>query len=246
MKRPASASTLTCSATKSSGAAVKSSGSAGANPTFDATQYSTWVASYATRGKCFEELGCNQRCKSHAARAVKKNGRVTHLRCRLRSSTPACQWAAVMREQADGSVDLHEHPTHWKVHSEQSASTGQRGFEDIKDRQAFVQLLSSTPTFRPTAALRTARLSQKAAGTTVQLKQVQLLRRSLVTQRFASRALGQLRQAIAKRQALPANRSKGYFCYSSSTGDEDGQKPKLAVVATTRVLQERWVSSLEI
>ena len=88
------------------------------DPTFDATQYSMLVETYATRDTCLEELGCKTHCKSHAARAVKRIGATTHLRCRLRGSTPACQWAAVLRQHEDGSVDLYQHPTAWQVHNE--------------------------------------------------------------------------------------------------------------------------------
>ena len=200
MKRPASASKSSCAGTVTSGALVKSAGSVG-KPTFDATQYSPWVEIYATRDKILEELGCKKYCKSHAARAVKKNGTTTHLRCRLRSSTPPCHWAAVLRQHAEGSMDLHQHPTHWKVHDKQSASTGKRGFDDMQERQSLVQLLSSMPTSRPVAALRAARLAPKTAVKKAQLKQVQILRRTIVKQRFASRAMGQLRTAVAKHQA---------------------------------------------
>lgn len=244
MKRPASASKSSCAGPPASGALVKISGSIG-KPTFDAAQYSTWVANYATRDTCLEELGCNTYCKSHAARVVKTNGTTTHLRCRLRSSIPPCNWAAILRQQADGSVDLHQHSTHWKDHDERSASKGKRGFEDMAERQSIVQLLSATPTTRPTAALRAARLAPKVAVKKVQLKQVQSLKKAIGKKRFASRTMGQLRKAVAKHQALPADRSKGYYCYSTIPMTKVGQKPKFTVVATTRLLQQRWVDSPE-
>ena len=49
-----------------------------------------------------------------------------------------------------------------------------------------------------------------------------------------------MREAIAKRQHLPASQTKCYFCFSFT--DTTGKKPKLTVVATTRHLQARWVN----
>ena len=178
-------------------------------PSFDASQYSTWVESYATREKALEALGCKKFCRSHAARAVKKNGSITHLRCRLRSSNPPCHWAATLCEHADASVDMYQHATEWKEHCEKSASTGTRGFADMAERESLVSLLSSTATQRPTSALRTARLAKKSPVKKAQLKQVQNLKRAIVKQHFASRTLGQLRQAIGKHKEIPANRTKG-------------------------------------
>lgn len=214
-------------------------------PTFDASQYNTWVESYASREKAFEALGCKQFCRSHAARAVKKNGCITHLRCRLRSSNPPCLWAATLCQHADASVDMYQHATEWKEHGEKSASAGTRGFADMKERESLVSLLSSTATQRPTSALRTARLAQNSPVKKAQLKQVQNLKRAVVRQHFASRTLGQLRRALGKHQAIPAHRTKGYYCYSACSSSGLGKKPKVTVVATTRTLQERWVTSPE-
>eukprot|EP00974_Lingulodinium_polyedra_P059544 5735765-Lingulodinium_polyedra.AAC.1 len=39
---------------------------------FDASQYSQRVRTYANGVGCFADLGCGQRCQSHAARVVKQ------------------------------------------------------------------------------------------------------------------------------------------------------------------------------
>ena len=57
---------------------------------------------YPSRTCAFEALGCNVRCKGHAARVVKKNGPFTYLHCHLRDSFPKCPWAAMLRELPDG------------------------------------------------------------------------------------------------------------------------------------------------
>ena len=76
----------------------------------------------------------------------------------------------------------------------------------------------------------------------MQLKQVQKLKKTLVRTRFGCKTLGQLRSTLAKSTAIPKNTSKGYFChaYVSPPGQN---KAKLSVMATTRILQQRWIRS---
>ena len=103
-------------------------------------------------------------------------------------------------------------------------------------------LLAATATSRPKAALRAGRLDKKTPVQKVQLKQTQNMKSQLVKERFGCKTMGQLRQAVAKRQQLPADKKRGYFCYSNII-TTPGQKPSFAIVATTRQLQERWVDT---
>jgi hypothetical protein len=208
-------------------------------PSFDSAQCTEALRTFASRHKGFEELGCKVHCKSHAARAVKKSGTVTHLRCKLRDSDPPCGWAAILREDSGGTALLLQHPSKWREHNEASVSMGQRGFSSVEERHSLVERLASTATARPSTALRETRLAPGGVrGSGTQLSQVQTLKRGRMTS-FVCKNVGQLSECISLRSREPASRTQGYFCYSETTS-EAGRKPTVTVVATTRVLQERF------
>ena len=101
-----------------------------------AADYTELVATYDSKAKCFEELGCAARCKSHCARAPKRVGKTTHLRCRLQQSKPPCDWAGILEELPDGTVEFYQHPEKWKLHVDQSKALGKYGFVSLVERQA--------------------------------------------------------------------------------------------------------------
>ena len=209
---------------------------------YDASQYTELVHTYANRGECFADLGCGLHCQGHAARVVKKNGQVTHLRCRLRTSSPPCSWAAILCEARDGSVELLRLPHGMHAnHNSHSQSQGVHGWADLSERKAVADKLLATATARPTRALREARLA-KTPVVNVQLKQVQRLKQQVVRSQYGCRTVGQLREAVAKRQRVPAAacRTQGFFCFSSIRAK--GKQLQFTVVATTRKLQSRWVN----
>jgi hypothetical protein len=218
-------------------AAALQSGTVGS---FNSASYTKWVKSFDSRQQALQQMGCNVRCKGHCPRAVKKDGNVTFLTCRLRKSDPPCTWSAVLREALDSSVDLMQHATEWADHNQESSLLGMRGFSELQQRDALSTLLESTATTKPTTALRAARLAGTAGK--VQLKQVQRLKKTMVRVRFGCKTLGELRGTVAKSRALPSRTTQGYFCHSfvSAPGQK---KPKLTVVATTRKLQQRWVEA---
>ena len=205
---------------------------------FLAGSFTDSVRQFENRQQALEELGCNVRCTGHCPRAVKKSGKVTFLKCKLRDSTPACTWSAIIREAADSSCEMLQHPTEWREHNAASGPLGSRGFKKLEERASLCKLLTSTPTAKPTTALRAARLGKTARQ--VQLKQVQKLKKSIVKRNFACSTFGQLRATIAKSKAVPARNTAGYFCHSFVT-PPGAKKPKLTVIATTRILQKRWV-----
>ena len=198
---------------------------------------------YSSRQQCFDDLGVGKRCKSHCARVVKTQGQLTHLRCHLRGSDPQCAWAAIAKTAHDGTVELLQHPACWTEHNEESAPKGTRGFENMGERKAMETLLESQATAKPSTALRTARLHAEKPVQNVQLQQVQKLKKMLVPKRFACQNLGDIRKEVAARESLPADRTKGYFCFSHIS--KIGEKPYVIVVATSRELQERWAASSE-
>ncbi|CAE7232615.1 unnamed protein product [Symbiodinium natans] len=209
--------------------------------TFVASEYTVWKQTYSSKSACYDDLGCGKFCRGHAARAVKSSGKVTFLRCRLRSSKPPCHWSAMIRVASDDSVELLQlDDPKFAEHNSKSVLQGKRGWEDFQERKTVSKLLTDCATSRPQRALRSARLLDVGPVKKVQLKQVQKLKENLVKKVYGCREIGQLREAINKRKALPAARDRGYFCYSSVS--TDGKKNKVAMVATTRLLQERWVN----
>jgi hypothetical protein len=194
-----------------------------------------------------QEMGGRKFCRGHCARSVKKTGKITFLRCRLRSSTPACKWAAIVKEEADGSAQLLQLPSEHQKHNESSQLQGKQGFEDLAERQQLDSLLRQTATARPQRALRLARLAKgKHVVVKAQLKQVQRLRKQIVKSNFAVRKIGELREKVAQHSQIPARTDNGYFCYTSiKEGSGKNAKPIVTVVATTRILQERWASGTE-
>ena len=209
--------------------------------TFVASEYTVWKQTYSSKSACYDDLGCGKFCRGHAARAVKSSGKVTFLRCRLRASNPPCRWSAMMRTASDESVELFQlDDPQFASHNSKSALQGKQGWDDFQERKTVSKLLTDSATSRPQRALRSARLLDDAPVKKVQLKQVQKLKEKLVQKVYGCREIGQLREAINKRKTLPAARDRGYFCYSSVC--TDGKKPKFAMVATTRLLQERWVN----
>ena len=116
---------------------VAPKGKASPTATFAVQSYTRWVNTYTSRDECFADLGCGQHCKSHSARAVKRAGPFTHLRCRLRSSAPSCTWAAVMREAPDGSVELLQLPgTQHADHDQESTDMGKYGWDSLEERKS--------------------------------------------------------------------------------------------------------------
>jgi hypothetical protein len=205
---------------------------------FDATSYSLWVRKFDSRREALAVLGSGVHCKGHAARSVKKSGSITFLKCRLRKSQPPCAWCAILREAPGGDVELYQHPSKWREHNQRSVLQGKHGFADLATRSELSEMLVSTATTRPSTALRTVRLHGNAGKT--QLRQVQTLKRQSVQARFGIKNLGQLREFVSKHSALPARHTKGFLCYSFVS--PPGEKLKVTVVATTRVLQKRWVN----
>ena len=97
--------------------------------------YSKPVKAFESRGAAFEALGMNVCCQSHAARVVKKVGNSTFLRCRLRSSTPPCLWAALLVEDVEVGVELRQHPLQFTAHELNSAPQGKIGFPSLEERK---------------------------------------------------------------------------------------------------------------
>ena len=161
---------------------------AAASGSFDATSYSLWVRKFDSRRVALEALGSGVHCKGHAARAVKKDGNITYLKCRLRKSQPPCEWSAILREAPGGDVELYQHPSKWRVHNQQSALEGKHGFADLATRSALSDLLVATATTKPSTALRTVHLTGQAGNS--QLRQVQTLKRQSVQARFGITNLG--------------------------------------------------------
>ena len=207
---------------------------------FDPTQFTSWVQTYDSRQAALADLGSGVRCKGHCARAVKKAGSVTFLRCRLQTSTPPCTWSAMLREGPDGSVDLCQHPSQWRLHNDQSVQVGTRGLVDLEQHKALDKLLKSSATAKPSTALRAARLDDKAGDT--QLRQVQTLKRTIAQGFMSCRSAGELRAIIARHTSMPPKMTQGYFCYSYVSPPAQ-KKLKVTLVATTRALQKRWVDS---
>jgi hypothetical protein len=115
---------------------------------------------------------------------------------------------------------------------------GKHGFANLVEHSALSELLVATATAKPSTALRTFRLAGKAGKT--QLRQVQTLKRQSVQARFGIKNLGQLREFVSKNSAMPAIHTRGFLSYISV--GKPGENLKVTVVATTRVLQERWAN----
>ena len=215
--------------------------------TFLAQAYTRWVKTYSSKAECFAEEGCGTRCKGHAARAVKTAGPITHLRCRLRDSTPPCTWSAIVREAPDGSAELLQLPgDEHAFHNDESAPSGERGWDSLQERKSVKALLAATATSKPKVALRAARTSKTAPVQKAQLKQAQKLKVEVVKELYGCRNIGTLREAIRKRQQIPAQCLRGYYCYSSVKTGPSHKKPKITVVATTPLLQQRWVDTPDL
>ena len=211
-----------------------------ATAVFDGSVYSKFVKSYASREDAFQELGVGLRCLSHCGRAVKKDGKLTYLRCRLR---PDGTWAALLRQESGGAVELWEHPSMWNKHTEGLESKGKRGFASLEERQALTAALGSSATSKPGAALRATRLDKQKPVKKTQLKQVQRLRKALSGLWFRSRTVGQFRELVAKASAVPKDAMKGYICHSKI--ERTGKKYRATVIATTPFLQRRFVNAKE-
>ena len=110
-------------------------------------------------------------CQSHAARVVKKVGNSTFLRCRLRSSTPPCLWAALLVEDVEVGVELRQHPLQFTAHELNSAPQGKIGFPSLEERKT-----------------ASAQALQRNSWRITQLKN---LRRWLSLSRFSSRRMGE-------------------------------------------------------
>ena len=211
-------------------------GDAGA---FDHSVYTDWKKRYDSRDDALKDQGSNVRCKGHCARAVKKQGNVTFLKCRLPSSDPACTWAAVLREGHDGTTELLQHPTEWNGHNDESSLRGNRGFDSLVQRKTLAALVQTSATAKPTTALRTARLDHGLEDE-AQLQQDQRLKDKMSKDRYGCKNLGQLREIIEKHHHVPTKAAKGYFCYTKVESPE-GTKPTVTVVATTKALQQRSI-----
>lgn len=203
--------------------------------------YSKSVESFESRDAACEALGNNICCQSHAARVVKKQGNCTFLRCRLRSSTPPCQWAAMLVVDAEGRTELMQHPLEFAAHNVESKPKGKIGLPSLEERKTLTTLLTSRASAKPAQALHTARNLKEGQVKKTQLKQVQALRRSLSLHRFSSRRMGELRTGLAKFGRAPLDPAKGYFVVRKLS--KVGQRPKLTVVATTEVLMRRFAGA---
>ena len=157
--------------------------------TYDASVYTKLVKVYDTLGLALQDLGSGTRCREHCARAVKKVGRVTFMRCRLRQSVPPCKWAGILKEASDGSTSFMQHPSLSGGHNTETALAGKR----VSERGALLSKLTATATSRPRAALRSARLDKTRRVQKAKLRQVQELKRALIKERFGNRKLGQIR-----------------------------------------------------
>ena len=144
--------------------------------------FSKPVKAFESRGAAFEALGMNVCCQSHAARVVKKVGNSTFLRCRLRSSTPPCLWAALLVEDVEVGVELRQHPLQFTAHELNSAPQGKIGFPSLDERKTLTALLMNRASAKPAQALHSARNLKVGQVKKTQLKQVQVLRRRLRNQ----------------------------------------------------------------
>ena len=95
---------------------------------FTASFYTDEIARYKSREEGLAALGSNTRCIRHTARAVKKSGLVTFLRCRLFGSSPSCTWLAALYNHPNGSATLLQHPNSYREHCQGSATMGSRGY----------------------------------------------------------------------------------------------------------------------
>ena len=207
--------------------------------TFDVSQYSHRVQSYASREEALEDLGCRGYCKGHAARILKTSGKITHLRCRLRGSFPPCKWAAVLQVDPRGAAHLYQLPR-FTQHNDSSAPVGKQGFDTLDERKKLTPLLKQPATARPKTALRQARLPKQGGVRKAILKQVQGLRRRIVKKAFRVRTVGELQKKVTEHAGRPADALDGYFCYHHISSPGPKQKPVVTVVCTTRCLQQRW------
>ena len=180
---------------------------------FTASLYTDEIATYNSRDEALATLGSNTRCVGHAARAANKKGPVTFLRCRLFGSSPSCTWLAALHEHPDGSTTLLQHPTCYREHCQGSAKMGSRGVEDLTEIQRLQERFAASSNEAPRTALRTRRLLSSSAES-IQLPQVQRIKRFVLKQRFSSSKLGELEQLVSKHRTMPSDEKKGYFCVS--------------------------------
>lgn len=209
---------------------------------FTIAHYPSQGAVHQSRAIALKVVGCGTKCKGHAARAVNKSGPWTFLRCRLRDSKPPCKWAALLRVMHDGTAVLWHPPRchEDRDHNEESAQLGARGVSSLDERIQIEALLSESAAVAPKFVWRQRRLQDKALD--IELKDVQGMKRVMMRERFSSTRLGQLEAAVAKHRAIPVNDCEGFFCVSD-IGHDEGNKPKVTLMATTRVLLKRWAGA---
>ena len=95
------------------------------------------------------------------------------------------------------------------LHNDECAPSGERGCDSLQERESVKALLAATATSKPKVALRAARTSKAAPVQKAQLKQAQKLKAQVVKELYGCRNIGQLREAVSKRQQLPAQRLMG-------------------------------------
>ncbi|CAE7659964.1 unnamed protein product, partial [Symbiodinium sp. CCMP2592] len=213
-------------------------GRAAAPGSFQAALYDSFVGSYASRSAGLQDLGSGKHCRSHCGRAIKKDGKITFLACRLAQSTPPCTWRAVLKEQADGTAELYQHASLWRSHIAGAKTTGTRGFESLAERKVLEAALAQKATSRPRLALRSGRTNKQQPVQKAQLKQVQNLRKGLCASWYGRRTVGDLRRAVQQCDKLPEVESQAYWCHSSIV--RKGPKSEISILATTPALQRRF------
>lgn len=202
-----------------------------------AMQYNLWQKEYVSKTEAFRMLGVGERMRGHCARNVKSKGDYVFLRCNLQKSKSGCCWSRVLRTTSNGGVSLYRHINQGLSHNCASKLIGKRGMDDMAERKVLEKLMLEQTTATPRRALRVAPKSGKVKRAA--LTQAQKLKKVLMRRFFTAKVLGHLAQAVAPHTEVPADKTKGYFCFHETS--KVGGRPKLSLVATTVALQERWI-----
>jgi len=223
-------------------------------PAFKATwaldSFTVPTDTWPTRPLAYKALGVNQYVKSHAARVYKTLPKHSFLMCKLNQCEGGCLWQAALVQLKCGKWELRL-PSADTQHNDCEALVGKRGFENLEQRQAIAAMFEPRhKRIRPRSALRSYHIKEgvelEDEKWDIELKQVQRLKKTgLRDSTSASLDLGDLSRLTAGKDRPPAGKDsmhKPFFCVRRIERRDSGQ-PHVTLVATTRLLLERWHES---
>ena len=130
-----------------------------------------------------------------------------------------------------------------REHNRASAPTGKYGMQSLEERTSLEAKFTSNANKAPRLALRELKLEPAAPSRRdglrkIQLKAAQKVKRMVSKKKFCASKVGQLERMVAPHKSFPSDHFKGFFCTAEITRNAQG-KPKITLVATTRMLMNR-------